>query len=142
MYQVTNTSETPRIIHDRFGRAHKIMGGKTVTMELADSIVSIFEGASGRGEPIHLRLLAPEEVLAYEPAALSDDDPNAPPKMKPQPSAAELLPQLADLSYDELLGHIRALMGEAYDLGPRPKKLLVQARLRDMAEKQIIDTNV
>lgn len=131
MYEVTNLGETPRIFHDAFGKAQTVRGGKTVAMELPDSIVNIIEHAVGRGEPVRIRKMEDDEVLAYTP------EPNLKPMEPLPPSAAELLPQLNELSYDEMLSHARRLMGETYNLGPRPKKLVVQAKLRELAQAEI-----
>lgn len=130
MYEVTNLGETPRIFHDAFGKPQTVLGGRTVAMELADSIVNIIEHAAGRGESVRIRKLDAGEAISYKP------EPLPPPPPLPA-TAAELLPSLAELSYDDMLGHCRRLMGESYNLGPRPKKLVVQAKLRELAQQEI-----
>ena len=128
MHEVTNRGDTVRVFHDAFGQMQVIKSGETIPIELAASVVEIIENAQGRGEPLRIRKLDDGDIGNPVLLPLS----NEPPPI-PQPPLMEIISQLSDLSYHELVGHARRLMGESYDLGVHPKKQVVQQRLRELA---------
>lgn len=126
MYEVTNRGDTLRVFHDAFGVMQVIKSGETIPIELPLSIVEIIENAVTRGEPLRIRKLEDGEVA--NPVIIPSE-----PEPPPPPALMEIISQLSDLSYHDLLGHARRLLGERYDLGVHPKKQVVQQRLRELA---------